>query len=153
MVCEDIRQGKLVVIWYYNNVMDFQLTSTSSDDEFSPAAVAYLTEKITAAIHDHGICTLGLSGGSTPGPIYEALAEQEEIDWSKVSIFLVDERHVDRKKKESNQKLITDTLLKHIDIPRTNLYFPETTLPIDECVEHYALRLVGLFQELSLIHI
>jgi 6-phosphogluconolactonase/glucosamine-6-phosphate isomerase/deaminase len=32
--------------------------------------------------------------GTTPWPIYEKLGSDEEIEWNKVYIFLVDERFV-----------------------------------------------------------
>ncbi len=54
---------------------------------------------ILAAIEDRiiktGICRLGLSGGSTPAPIYAWLAEHVPHNWySQLRITWVDERHL-----------------------------------------------------------
>ena len=134
--------------------MGYVLIETTNDDEFISRSVALLTEKITGAIAEHGRCILGLSGGSTPRQIYEALGTVgayghtplPSIDWSKVYIFLIDERAVPKDHPDSNQFLIRSTLLRHAPIPESNLYFPDTTLPIDECVEQYAAHLKDLFK-------
>lgn len=52
-----------------------------------------------------------LSGGSTPGPIYEALS-QTDLPWEKVTIGLVDERWVDEEDSGSNAALVKRTLLQ-----------------------------------------
>ena len=53
--------------------------------------------------------TLMLSGGSTPGPLYERLS-QAELEWSRVHVALVDERWVEASHEASNQRLIQRTL-------------------------------------------
>ncbi|MAK59533.1 MAG: 6-phosphogluconolactonase [Ponticaulis sp.] len=51
-----------------------------------------------------------LSGGSTPAPAYRALAARD-IDWSSVTIGLVDDRWVPPDHPASNEKLIRENLL------------------------------------------
>ena len=48
--------------------------------------------------------------GSTPSPIYRRLAEAD-LDWSKVAVTLVDERHVPESSPDSNARLMRETLL------------------------------------------
>ncbi len=55
--------------------------------------------------------SLLLSGGSTPGPLYERLS-QAELDWSHVFVALVDERWVDADHQASNERLLKQTLLQ-----------------------------------------
>ena len=50
------------------------------------------------------------AGGSTPSPIYRRLAEAD-LDWSKVAVTLVDERHVPESSPDSNARLMRETLL------------------------------------------
>ena len=116
--------------------MNFPEITTTSEEEFISRSTATLAHMIREAIETRGECILGLSGGSTPKPIYEALGK-EDIDWSKVHVFLVDERHIDAGDDKSNQKLVRDTLLAHASIPESNIVFPDTSLPIDECMEKY----------------
>lgn len=56
--------------------------------------------------------SLFLSGGSTPGPVYEALSH-ESLPWEQVKIGLVDERWVDETSAGSNAVLIRKTLLQN----------------------------------------
>lgn len=57
-----------------------------------------------------GPVTLLLSGGSTPAPAYKALAKAD-MDWSRVSVGLVDDRWVDDKNPASNAKLVSESFL------------------------------------------
>lgn len=69
---------------------------------------AYLVNQINAYASREGICSLLLSGGSTPLPLYEMLATHfhDEIPWSQVHLFWGDERFVDRSRSESNYRSI-----------------------------------------------
>lgn len=53
--------------------------------------------------------TILLSGGNTPKLFFNTLS-QEEIDWSKVTIGLVDERWLPSRNKDSNENLIKSNL-------------------------------------------
>lgn len=54
--------------------------------------------------------TLLLSGGSTPGPLYQKLS-QADLDWDKISVALVDERWVDTDHSASNERFLREHLL------------------------------------------
>ncbi len=54
--------------------------------------------------------TLLLSGGSTPGPLYQKLSGAE-LDWSRISIALVDERWVETDHAASNERMLREKLL------------------------------------------
>lgn len=63
-------------------------------DDIAETAALLLAKRIGAAIHQTGRCRLGLSGGSTPGPILKRLAsylsaQQTAALW----VTWVDERH------------------------------------------------------------
>ena len=53
-----------------------------------------------------------LSGGTTPGPLYERLSKQN-FSWDKVWFAPTDERWVEPTHTDSNEKLIRNTLLKN----------------------------------------
>ncbi|ACK65512.1 6-phosphogluconolactonase [Rippkaea orientalis PCC 8801] len=78
-------------------------------------------EKITTAIEQRGQCTLALSGGSTPKPLYEALAQQP-LPWEKIHIFWGDERYVPPDHPDSNQGMTRQAWLNHISIPAENIH-------------------------------
>lgn len=126
--------------------MQYQFLPIESEDAFILNAVEWITHAAQEAIASHGHCTIGLSGGSTPRVVYEALGEIP-LDWKNISIFLIDERHTPPTHADSNQKLIRDTLLKNAQIPAENLLFPDTTKPIDECVAWYEDMLLHHFSK------
>ncbi len=127
--------------------MTHELTEIAAEGAFVEQSVAMLRKHIAGAITSRGTCILGLSGGSTPRPIYEALGGEKGIDWSKVWIFLVDERSVPPDHPESNQRLVREALLKNAPIPEGNLVFPDTTLPTGECIQKYAKDLWNLWKD------
>ncbi|MBI4234900.1 6-phosphogluconolactonase [Candidatus Peregrinibacteria bacterium] len=105
--------------------------------------------------------TIALSGGSTPGPIYKKLANilgkniprdrnfapakfpcslqpPQNGNSASQNFFQVDERYVPRTDKNSNYKLITDCGLKLS-------HFFDTSLPIDETLKKYEVKLPAKF--------
>lgn len=78
----------------------------------TPAAIAaHVAGALRAAIAARGQASLAVSGGKSPIPMFEALREQD-LDWSKVGIVLVDERIVPRDHEASNTALVTRHLLQ-----------------------------------------
>ena len=83
--------------------------------ELRRLAAEVIARKIHAAVQARGLCTMALSGGSTPGPVYEELGESDlaaKIPWSQIEIYFADERNVPLDHPESNYRLVKETLLK-----------------------------------------
>jgi 6-phosphogluconolactonase len=97
-------------------------------------------EQAIIASQRRGKVTIGLSGGSTPGPVYSALAQSRQIDWKNVTVFLVDERFVPPGHPDSNQRLIRETLLSGPAAVAAAV-FPDTSLTIEACVMAYEAAL------------
>jgi 6-phosphogluconolactonase len=125
--------------------MNYTHLSTEHSDAFIAQAVLILVEKITAALAERQECFIGLSGGFTPLPIYEALLATDSIDWSKVYFFMVDERYISIDEPQSNQYRIRQILRKHPVILEEHCVFPDTTLPIPACIALYTKQLTALF--------
>ena len=83
--------------------------------------LALVTEKIKFALQERNLCTIALAGGSTPKPLYEALANQA-LAWDKIHIFWGDERYVAPTHADSNQKMARLALLDSINIPPSNIH-------------------------------
>lgn len=60
--------------------------------------------------------SVAVSGGSTPGPSYQKIAELN-IDWNEISIWWVDERFVDPSDDASNEKLVRTHWLNRVSVP------------------------------------
>ncbi len=80
-----------------------------------------ILEKIESVIEAKGICTVALSGGSTPKPLYESLATCD-LPWEKIHIFWGDERYVPADHVDSNQFMTRQAWLSRISIPDANIH-------------------------------
>lgn len=69
-----------------------------------------LVRLLQTAIQKEGRASIAFSGGSTPKPLLQYLSQQN-LDWAKVQITLVDERCVDQNHSRSNAKLIHQHLI------------------------------------------
>lgn len=124
-----------------------QLPELLDEPAFTEANLAAIKSAIQKSIQENGRCVIGLSGGKTPVQTYTYLGQDASIDWNSVYVFLTDERYVPADHEDSNQRMIIDTLLSHAMIPAGNLHFPNTALPIRECISHYDKDLASLLRE------
>ena len=88
-------------------------------------AVEYFIRSAEEAIQRDGVFTAALSGGGTPAPVYQALADpanRDRVDWAHVQLFLGDERHVPPTDPQSNFRMVKEALLDRIDIPEGNVH-------------------------------
>ncbi len=97
-----------------------------------PALIArardVVVEKARAAIAERGQFTIALAGGSTPKPLYEALAAQD-LPWEQVHVFWGDERYVPADHPDSNQRMARHAWLDRVPIPASQIHPMGTTAP------------------------
>ena len=74
-------------------------------DDLIHAAARTLMQRI-----DDGARSIGLSGGSTPKPLYELLGQSDELRQKPITWVLVDERYVPIDDSQSNAGMIEKTL-------------------------------------------
>ncbi|MDV2995199.1 MAG: 6-phosphogluconolactonase [Chroococcidiopsis sp. SAG 2025] len=98
------------------------------------------------AIQARGLCTIALSGGSTPKPLYEAIAAQA-LPWEKVHVFWGDERYVPPDSPDSNQRMARQAWLDKVKIPAENIHPMPTNAadPADAALQ-YETHLKEFFQ-------
>lgn len=123
----------------------------SSVDLLIQRATALVIEQLKAAIADRGMATLALSGGSTPKPLYAALA-QASLPWEKIHFFWGDERYVPVDHPDSNQGMTRQVLLNQIPIPSENIHAMPTGSgdPAKDAADHEA-HVRSFFQTSSAI--
>jgi 6-phosphogluconolactonase len=78
-------------------------------DALMASAADRIATALQAGIDERGRACAALSGGSTPEPCYRLLAERE-LDWSKITFALVDERFVPPTDAASNEGMLRRTL-------------------------------------------
>jgi len=131
-------------------------TETLSNDQeiLAKKLVTSVVKQLTQCIQSKGKACLAVSGGTTPIAFFKQLSEQE-LDWAKVTIILVDERWLPIEDKDSNEKLVRDYLLQN---KAKRAYFlglkNDATLPsegIMDCetqlrtqVEHIDIVILGM---------
>ena len=78
-------------------------------------ATAAATERLEAALREHldrnGGAALAVSGGTTPEPVFHALAERP-LPWECISVTLTDERCVPATDPASNEGLLRRSLFQ-----------------------------------------
>ena len=84
---------------------------------------------IEEAVAARGRCLIALSGGKTPASIYRAFGKPpilESIPWQKVIFFWGDERWLPHSDKQSNFRLVEETLLAKLSEAKPQ-FFPVDT--------------------------
>ncbi|MCA1441163.1 6-phosphogluconolactonase [Ensifer sp. IC4062] len=71
-----------------------------------------VSAKLASAIEARGAASIAVSGGTTPKAFFQALSRRE-IDWTKVTVTLVDERFVPPENERSNHGLVAANLLQN----------------------------------------
>jgi len=90
-----------------NNIKQF-VEAAQLDDELA----RHIAEKLADDIERTGAASLAVSGGSTPKGLFNRLSSYD-IDWSRVTVTLVDERWVEPDSEDSNEKLVRENLLQN----------------------------------------
>lgn len=91
--------------------MTSNLHTFPASADLAAALASEVAAKLSAAIAARGSASIAVSGGSTPKAFFEALSGKD-IDWSKVTVTLVDERFVPADNARSNHLLVATHLLK-----------------------------------------
>src|SRR5438552_15050011 len=83
-------------------------------------AAEWLADEVRLGATLRGTCALGLAGGSTPRPAYEALAQpplEAAIPWDRVQVFCGAERAVPPDHPDSNFRTVTEPPLSRVPLP------------------------------------
>lgn len=89
-------------------------------DEMSDKASILIAKMINKVLSKNEICTVALSGGSSPKGTYRRLAFRD-IDWNRVFFAFVDERNVPDADDKSNFKMIDSSFFKELNIQSKNI--------------------------------
>jgi 6-phosphogluconolactonase len=91
------------------------------------AAFTAIVNRIRTAIDERQTCSIALSGGSTPQPLYAALAVTD-LPWQQIQIFWGDERYVAATHPDSNYGMTKRIWLDLVPIPAENVHPMPTDL-------------------------
>ena len=79
-------------------------------DALAEVLSAEITHQLDRAIQFRGVATIAVSGGNTPLKLFNLLS-QAELDWTRITVTLVDERWVSPDDARSNERLVKQNLL------------------------------------------
>ena len=82
----------------------------SDTNTLADIAARATTSELSAGIAARGSASLVATGGRSPGPIYDRLSAAD-LDWSRVTVTLSDERCVADDHPDSNARLVRSRLL------------------------------------------
>jgi 6-phosphogluconolactonase len=105
--------------------MQQQVTTFDDLESLSLAAARALIDAVGRSIEQRRLCSLVLSGGSSPRRLYELLAQppfKDQINWQKLHVFWSDERCVGPDDPRSNYHLASSSLLRHVPLPPDNIH-------------------------------
>lgn len=71
----------------------------------------HLADELSDCLMTHESASLAVPGGSTPGPVFDALCAAN-LDWKRVNIMVGDERRVPADHARSNERMIRARLLQ-----------------------------------------
>ncbi|HEV7778411.1 MAG TPA: 6-phosphogluconolactonase [Luteibacter sp.] len=136
--------------------MNANVRENTFEDRLSLAdALAHrLAADLAAGIAERGRAVLAVSGGSTPKTVFAVLA-RATIDWSKVTVTLVDERWVPESDERSNARIVRNLLLKqnaeaatfvplYVDAPTPDEGLATVTASIDKLERPFDAVVLGM---------
>jgi 6-phosphogluconolactonase len=103
-------------------------------------------ETVRGAVSQRNLCTVALSGGSTPKGLYTLLKKRIEagdakpIDWSRVHFFFGDERMVPADHIDSNYRMAWESLLSGAELARSHVHRVKTELGPEAAAAEYQER-------------
>jgi 6-phosphogluconolactonase len=104
------------------------LHSFPNADDMVLALSDEIVSRLTGSVSSRGMASLAVSGGTTPGVLFDALSTRN-APWEKVSVTLSDERWIAPDQDGSNEKLVRTRLLRNLasDAKLVPLKTPDTS--------------------------
>ena len=102
-----------------------------------------IAASLSASINLNGYASFVVCGGSSPLPLYDNLSNKD-LDWSKVSIFLGDDRVVPSDHQDSNNYLIQLHLLKNNSSSASFYPLNDSKITIKDIRRPFDVVLLGL---------
>lgn len=110
-------------------------------------AAELIYREASTAVAERGRFHFVLSGGDTPGPLYEYLAEPEQreaISWERTHVYWGDERCIPPDEAGSNYRQAKLLLLDYLPVMPERIHRMKGELSPEEAASEYATQLAAL---------
>lgn len=113
---------------------------------FYTRALEIFMEEYRQNLEEKGEFSVAFSGGNTPKPLFGMIA-REDVDWSRVHVFIVDERYLPPDHKDSNYNHLYEELLSKVDIPPKNVRYVKHMESLEMSRLEYQYEVEKFFRE------
>ncbi|KJP86912.1 glucose-6-phosphate dehydrogenase [Plasmodium fragile] len=142
---------------HMNHLNNVKYLEAQDLTDFDQKGAYYICQQIAEKqqSNEGGHVVIGLSGGKTPIDVYKnmALVKDIKIDTSKLIFFIIDERYKSCDHKFSNYNNIK-FLFESLNInEKEQLYMPDTTKNIVDCVRDYNEKIKDMMKKYSKVDI
>lgn len=117
-------------------------------EALSRAAASFFVRASHRALNRSGRFSVALSGGSTPGRMFELLASDEfwrAIPWDRTHLFWGDDRAVGPDHEHSNYRMAHDRLIRTVPIPGGNIHRIKGEMGAQAAADDYGRDLFNHF--------
>ncbi len=118
-----------------------------SPEQMSLHMAERIASGLAQAAATRGVARIAVSGGNTPRRTFQLLADPAhpflaQLPWDKTELYFVDERTVPPDDKDSNYRMVKESLLDHVPLDASRVFRMEGELPPEEAAARYesALR-------------
>jgi 6-phosphogluconolactonase len=125
-----------------------QIHTSDTKNDLVIAFADWLVHEIGKVLSAETLCSIALSGGSTPMDLFKLLASEDyknKIDWSKIHIFWGDERDVPYADERNNARAAFEALLNHVPVPTSQIHVMDTSVNPMESAAKYEQMLHQYF--------
>jgi len=127
--------------------MNPRIRRFASQADMTQAALTLVSQAASRAVAERGRCLIALAGGSTPLPLYAAMARQGlGTPWEAIHFFFGDERLVPVGDRRSNFGAVAPLLFTRAPIPMDNIHpMPVDVQPPERAATVYEEELRDVF--------
>ena len=104
---------------------NLNLVKVNDTNHLAETAFQYFAKLVTKLLKTQHSVRVAISGGTTPKALFDYISANDKttrLPWKDIQLFWVDERCVSPDSDDSNYKLATDSFLKSVGMPQSNIH-------------------------------
>jgi len=120
--------------------------------EACAVAASLIARRLQRAVRERGCGSIAVSGGGTPGPMFDALVTSG-VPWDRIDVFQVDERIAPDGDDQRNANKLTERFLAPAGVPSRRIHLmPVTVSDLRAACARYA-KAVAAVEPFDVVHL